>query len=116
MNFDIALEELPPQPAASSTMQRRNRRVCGFMAFPRSEPAEFQSEPPARPPRRSGERQEQVAEIRGVRRVAEEGTDAEDFLQGPQGRAVRIPDGVGISAAFCSRREHEEADRMSALL
>src|SRR5438067_13218024 len=39
MNFDAALDELPPQPAARSTTMRRKCHACGFIAFPCSDPA-----------------------------------------------------------------------------
>src|SRR5438445_11246414 len=57
------------------------------------------------------EADEQVAQVGGVRRVAQQGGHAEYLLDRPQRRAVGVGDGVLVPPTLGLRREHDHADR-----
>src|SRR6266404_6324753 len=57
------------------------------------------------------EADEQVAQVGGVRRIAQQRRHVQDLLDRAQRRAVGVVDGVLIPPALGLRREHDHADR-----
>src|SRR5439155_7439316 len=56
------------------------------------------------------EADQQVAQVGGVRRVAQERAHAEDFLDRPQRRTVRVVNTVGVPTALRHWRQYEHFD------
>jgi len=56
------------------------------------------------------EADQQVAQVGGVRRVAQERAHAEDFLDRPQRRTVRIVNTVGVPTALRHWRQYDHSD------
>src|SRR5438874_6479152 len=58
----------------------------------------------------SWKRDEQVRQVRGIGGVVQQRAHAEDLLDRPQRRAVRVVNAVGVPRAFRRRRQHDHPD------
>src|SRR5437773_11588210 len=59
----------------------------------------------------SGKNRKEVAQIGLDGGIAQKRADAEDLLEGAQGRSVRVADEVLVAVAFGKRRYHDHSDR-----
>src|SRR5204863_7147188 len=111
----LSLVAPSPRPPPSSSWYPRSSGCKGEVTV-RATLTRCAPEPLGLPTSSLREADEQVTQVGGARRPAQQRAHAEDFLDRPQRRAVVVADGVRVPAALGLERERHHADRTVAAL